>query len=129
MVLLALGLALLAGGTVGALSQMTAVSTLDPRPSTPPLTTPTPIPTPTSAPTPTPTPAATATAAPEQGGEAWLYTMAAGDSLSRIAIRFGTTTEDILTLNPEYADNQDLIEIGSPMILPCTPIAAAEDRC
>ena len=59
----------------------------------------------------------------------WLYATQVGDSLSGIAIRFGTTTEELLTLNPEYEGNEDLVEIGSQVILPCTPIATAEDRC
>lgn len=124
---LALGLAVMIGSLVGALSQMTAVSVADPRPSTPlpvpPLRTasPTPIPPPSDTPTPEPT----RSPAPEP----WLYTVAEGESLSRIAIRFGTTTEEILRLNPEYATNQDLVEVGAPVIMPCTPIAAAEDRC
>jgi hypothetical protein len=59
----------------------------------------------------------------------WLHTIGEGESLSGLAIRFGTTTEELLVLNPEYADNRDLVEVGSTVIMPCTPIAAAEDRC
>jgi len=125
---LALAIALLAGAAVAGLSQLTAVSVFDPRPSVPPRATPTPDPTPTAEPTPSASPVATATAVP-QGGDIWRYTIAEGDSLSGIAIRFGTTTEQLLAMNPEYADNQDLVEAGQQMIMPCTPIAAAEDRC
>jgi hypothetical protein len=128
MSVLAVAIALLAGASVAGLSQLTAVSVLDPRPSVPPVNTPTPAPTATVRPSPTSSPVATATAAP-QGGEVWLYTIAEGDSMSGIAIRFGTTTEQLLAMNPEYAENQDLVEAGLQMVMPCTLIAAAEDRC
>ena len=128
MSVLALVIAVVAGAAVAGLSQLTAVSVLDPRPSVPPVSTPTPAPTPTVASTPTEVVLPTATAQP-QGGEVWLYTIAEGDSMSGIAIRFGTTTEQLLAMNPEYAENQDLVEAGLQMIMPCTLIAAAEDRC
>lgn len=125
--LLALGLAVIIGILVGGMSQMTAVSVVDPRPSTPPLAPPTETPssTPTAVPSDAPTPELT----PSPTREPWLYTVAEGESLASIAIRFGTTTDEVLRLNPEYADNQDLVEVGAPVIMPCTPIAAAEDRC
>jgi hypothetical protein len=129
MSVLALTIALLAGASVAGLSQLTAVSVLDPRPSIPPVNTPTPAPTATVGPSPTSSPVATATAPAPQGGEVWLYTIANGDSISGIAIRFGTTTEQLLAMNPEYAENQDLVEAGLQMVMPCTLIAAAEDRC
>lgn len=124
--LLALLLAVALGGLVGWASQMTAVNVADPRPSVPLPATPTPSP--TLAPSPTPTPVPTSSPAPE-GGDVWLYTIAEGDSISGLAVRFGTTTEELLGLNPEYAGNQDLVQAGAQMILPCTPIALAEDRC
>jgi len=117
--------AVLAGLSVGGLSQMTAVSVEDPRPSVPPSATPTLDPSLTASVSPSPSPTAT----PESGRELWLYTIAEGDSLSGIAIRFGTTTEELLTLNPEYENNENLVEAGARVIVPCTPIAAAEDRC
>lgn len=128
MSILALVIAVLAGAAVAGLSQLTAVSVLDPRPSVPAAETPTPAPTPTVTPSLSDSPIPTATAQPQEG-EVWLYTIAEGDSLSGIAIRFGTTTEQLLAMNPEYAANQDLVEAGLQMIMPCTPIAAAEDRC
>lgn len=126
MVVVALAIAVLAGAAVAGLSQMTAVSVVDPRPSVPPPETPTPpasptlAATPSESPTPTPTP---------EAGDVWRYTIVDGDSLSGIAIRYGTTTEELLALNPEYAENEDFVEAGLQMIMPCTPIAAAEDRC
>lgn len=129
--LVALGLAVIMGTMVGGMSQLTAVSEVDPRSGTIPV--PTPTPTSSVDPTPTAAPESTGTAAPsptEQAeGDVWLYTIAIGDSISGLAIRFGTTTSEILALNPEYAGNQDLVQVGSQVIMPCTPIAAAEDRC
>lgn len=84
--------------------------------------TPTPTPTRTPAPTPTPSPS-------PEAADVWLYTLAESDSLSLVAIRFGTTTEELLTLNPEYSENEDLVQVGAQLIVPCTPLAAAEDRC
>lgn len=127
--LLGLGMAVIMGAVVGAISQMTAVSEMDPRSRTIRL----PTATPSASPHPTPTSTPTNTTAPspteEPEGEVWLYTIAIGDSLSGLAIRFGTTTDEILALNPEYAENQDLVQVGSQVIMPCTAIAAAEDRC
>ena len=127
MVVLALAISVLAGTAVGSLSQMTAVSEVDPRPSIPPAVTPTPVPEPTAEPSPSATPVPMET--PFAGSEVWLYTLAEGDSISGLAIRFGTTDEELLALNPAFADNPDLVEVGAPMTMPCTPIAAAEDRC
>lgn len=135
MAVLALALSLLVGGVVGGLSQLTAVSTDDPRPSVRPSTTPLLLPTATPAPTATPTAEATPspttapTATPEPRDEVWLYTVEPGESVSAVAVRFGTTTDELFALNPEYADNPDLVEAGAQMIVPCTPIAATEDRC
>ena len=123
-VVAALVCAVLAGAAVGFASQMTAVSVVDPRPSVPP-----PSPTASAQPSETATPSPTATATPDDGNTVWLYTIAEGDSLSGIAIRFGTTTEELLALNPEYEDNENLVEDGAQVIVPCTPIAEAEDRC
>lgn len=128
MVVVALAIAVLAGAAVAGLSQMTAVSVVDPRPSVPPPETPTPPASPTLAATPSESPTPTPTPTP-QAGDVWRYTIVDGDSLSGIAIRYGTTTEELLALNPEYAENEDFVEAGLQMIMPCTPIAAAEDRC
>jgi LysM repeat protein len=130
-VLLAVLLAVVLGAAIGGVSQLTAVDSVDPRSGNVPVLTPTPIPSPAATPefSATPSAAATPTPTPETGGEVWVYTIASGDSVSGLAIRFGTTTSELLSLNPEYADNQDLVEVGATMIMPCTPIAAAEDRC
>jgi len=129
--LVALGMAVIMGAVVGGISQLTAVSEVDPRSGT--IAVPTASPSPSPDPLPTATPTATGTSQPQQteepDGEVWLYTIAIGDSLSGLAIRFGTTTGEILALNPEYAANQDLVQVGSQVIMPCTPIATAEERC
>lgn len=127
---LALTIAAALGVVVGAMSQLAAVDVADPRPSVPPSFAPTPTSSPSPSPTPESSPSPTPSPTPEpEEGEVWLHTVAEGDSLSGLAIRFGTTTDEILILNPEYAANEDLVEVGSVVILPCTPIAAAEARC
>lgn len=125
---LALTIAIGTGAAIGAASQMVAVNAGDPR--TGPIPPAEPSPTSEPSPTPSTTPEPMATGTPEPtGGQVWLYTLAEGDSLSGLAIRYGTTTEELLTLNPEYADNQDLVEVGAQVIMPCTPLAQTEDRC
>lgn len=128
MTLLAVGIAAIVGITVGTLSQMTAVSEVDPRSSNAP-TSVAPLATPMLSPSPSPTATPVPTPMPTVGNQVWRYTIATGDSLSGLAIRFGTTEEHLLTLNPEYAENPDLVQVGSQIIMPCTPIAAAEGRC
>lgn len=130
---LALVLAALLGVAVGGISHLSAVDGSDPRPSgfVLPARSLTPVPTSTPGATPTasPSPAAPVTPTPEPDAEVWLYDVQPGDSISGVAIRFGTTTEELLALNPEYQDNMNLIQAGSELIVPCTPIAESEDRC
>lgn len=61
-------------------------------------------------PTPLPTPTATATPTPI------IYTIAAGDTLLGIAIAQGTTTEEILALNPDI--RPEALQIGQGIVLP-----------
>jgi LysM repeat protein len=63
-------------------------------------TTPTPLPTPTLTPTPTPI----------------IYVIEAGDTLLGIAIAQGTTTEEILALNPDV--RPEALQIGQGLVLP-----------
>ncbi len=63
-------------------------------------TTPTPLPTPTLTPTPTPI----------------IYVIEAGDTLLGIAIAQGTTTEEILALNPDV--RPEALQIGQGIVLP-----------
>ena len=123
----AIAIAAALGFAAGGLSQLTAVSITDPRPSTfvPPSFAPAATPTPT----PEPSPSQTPTPAPTPETALWRYSVIEGDSISGIAISWGTTTEEILALNPEYADNENLIEAGAQLILPCTPLADAEQHC
>jgi LysM repeat protein len=99
--------------------------------STPP--TPTPTRTPTATPTPTRTPSATPTPAPTRTptpapsapSNAKSYTVKAGDTLTGIAERFGTTSKRLRDLNNL---SSDLIQIGKVLKLPgaSTPAPAPE---
>ncbi|MBI5960140.1 MAG: LysM peptidoglycan-binding domain-containing protein [Chloroflexi bacterium] len=71
---------------------------------------PTPVPGATAVPQPTPVPGATAV---PQGGT---YTVVAGDSLYRIALKFGTTTSAIAALNG--ITNPNLIYVGQVLKIP-----------
>lgn len=132
---LAVLLAAVLGAAVGGMSHLSAVPMADPRPTGLELptraSTTLPSPSPTLEPTAPPSATAVATVAPTATPEAdvWLYEVEPGDSISGIAIRFGTTTERLLSLNPEYAANENLIRTGAQVIVPCTPIALAEERC
>jgi len=130
---LALVLAAILGIAVGGISHLSAVDGDDPRPAGFVLPSRVPAPVPTITPevtaTLSPSPEAPATPTLEPDAEVWLYEVQSGDSISGVAIRFGTTTEGLLALNPEYQDNVNLVEAGSELIVPCTPIADTEDRC
>jgi hypothetical protein len=117
------------GMAVAGLSQLGAVPVADPRPSEG-----TPIrsiaPEPTPPPSPAASPSPTAASKPTDAGPTvWRYTVKAGESISTVAIRFGTSTDNLIALNPEYAGNQDLIQAGAQIIVPCTPLAVQEGRC
>ncbi len=75
-----------------------------PTPTPPPVATPTPMPTATSAPPNTPQPTATPTA------RGFWYTVQAGDSLSSIATRFGTSVAGIVQAN--NLANPNVITVG-----------------
>lgn len=124
--------AVVIGLTLAGLSQLGAVDVNDPRPSggaprsdEPPLSSPTATPAPSPPSTATPVAATPSDDTPR----VWVHTVESGESISRIAIRFGTTTEEIIQLNPEYADNENLVREGAELILPCTPLAMQEGRC
>lgn len=68
---------------------------------------------PSAAPSPTPVPAPTATT----------YTVVAGDTLTRIATKFGVTVKDILKANPQIK-NQNAIKIGDVLTIPAPSGAA-----
>jgi hypothetical protein len=140
--LIALLLAVIAGAMIVALSQLGAPPTGVTRGSgvPPPLgpaavQTRAPTPAPTAQPTPAPTPAPTPTPAlspnpgPSPVADTWRYSIVAGDSLSLVAQRYGTTTERLVELNPQYQADIDRVEIGEELIVPCTPAAIEEGRC
>jgi LysM repeat protein len=137
--IVALVLAVVAGGMIAGLSQMAAPGGPIPRGSgvpapsiegrrSPTVEPGSPRPTATAASTPTasPTPTAVPTTVAE---ETWQYTIAPGDTISLVAIRYGTTTERLLELNPRYQADRDRVEIGEELVVPCTPAAVEEDRC
>jgi LysM repeat protein len=78
-----------------------------------------------AAPAPAPAPAspapAPAPAAPEASGTS-SYTVVAGDTLSGIASRFGTTTRNLMSLNA--ITNPNAIRIGQTLTVTGTPAAA-----
>ena len=93
--------------------QVFILSAAAPAPAPAPAPTPTPTPAPTPTPTPTPAPAAETTTS---------YTVAPGDTLIRIASRFGTTTANIMALNG--ITNANLIRVGRVLTISGTPPVA-----
>jgi LysM repeat protein len=69
--------------------------------------------------TPTPTTASTTTPTPTPSGETTTYEVQAGDTLTRIAERFGTTVQAILAVNPQIT-NPNLIYVGQVIRVPST---------
>lgn len=93
-----------------------------------PKTTPAPTPTPTTpkpTPKPTPTvPVTTPTPTPTPTPSAGKYSVVAGDSLSKIAQRNGTTLQGLLALNPDIT-NPNVIRVGQQINLGGTPAPVA----
>jgi LysM repeat protein len=69
--------------------------------------------------TPTPTTASTTTPTPTPSGETTTYAVQPGDTLTRIAQRFGTTVQAILAANPQIT-NPNLIYVGQVIRIPGT---------
>ena len=46
------------------------------------------------------------------------YTIKAGDQLGKIALKYGITTNKLLSLNPKYKNNPNLIKIGDKITVP-----------
>jgi len=96
--------------------------------STPATTTPTATPTPSPTPTPTPTPSPTATPAPTPaqapttGTQSVEYIVQSGDTLLRIANRFGVTTQQIISFNS--ISNPNLIRVGQRLLIPTSTASA-----
>jgi spore coat assembly protein SafA len=70
---------------------------------------------------PTPTPSSEATATPEPTAvpapTPQVYTVAKGDTMSKIAKKFGVTVEELLAANPQIK-NPDKIKIGDKITIP-----------
>ncbi|RYD06197.1 hypothetical protein N752_04730 [Desulforamulus aquiferis] len=71
-------------------------------------------------PEPTPEPTPTPTVEPEVcvPGTTFNYTIARGDTLARLAQRFGTTVQAILAVNPQITD-PDSLNVGDVIRIPC----------
>ena len=67
-------------------------------------------------PTPTPTVKATKTTGGTTTTAAKKYVVQSGDSLSSIAERFGTTTSELLALNPEFSGST--VVVGQRLVVP-----------
>ncbi len=108
-------------------------ATAEPTESAAPTASPTRTPraTPRSTPRATPRPTATPqlTPVPPATSPTWIYVVRDFDSISGIAEHYGTTTETLLNLNPQYRANPDHIEEGDTVEVPCTSVARAEGRC
>ena len=85
-----------------------ATPTKSPTPSATPTKSPTPTPTVTKSPTPTPTP--TATTKPST------YTVVSGDTLTKIATRFGVTQAALMAANK--ITNPNSIQLGQKLVIP-----------
>ena len=68
-------------------------------------------------------PAATASSSPttQPAPTAQVYVIAAGDTLSRVAKKFGLTVEELLAANKDTITNPDKISIGDEIIIPAPP--------
>ena len=87
-------------------------------PSATPIKSPTPTPTVTKSPTPTPTPTATKspTPTPTATAKPSTYTVVSGDTLTKIAIRFGVTQTALMTANK--ITNANSIQVGQKLVIP-----------
>jgi LysM repeat protein len=100
-------------GSSGAL--LAATPTVTPRPTTAPTITPAPTPTLELTPPPTVAPTAPPTAAPTPTSAVTSYRVVAGDTLTGIAARFGTTVQAIVDLNKLTTTN---LRIGQLLRIP-----------
>jgi LysM repeat protein len=96
------------GPTVTSSPTVTPTPTKSPTASPKPTTSPTP--TPTATPTKSPTPTPTATVKPTS------YVVAAGDTLTKIALKFGVTQTALMTANK--ITNANSIQVGQKLVIP-----------
>ena len=121
--------AVLGGTVIGPSSVVTSPTptpTASPTPSASPTTTksPTPTATPTKSPTATPTPTKSPTAAPTKSPtptptattKPSSYIVAAGDTLTKIANKFGVTQAALMTANK--ITNANSIQVGQKLVIP-----------
>ena len=66
---------------------------------------------------------AVASATPASSASATVYTVAANDTLSRIAKKFGVTIDQIVKANPQIT-NPDKLALGAQLVIPI-PVASA----
>ena len=110
------------GGTVIGPDTPTPTATPTPTPAATPSATPTKSPTPTASPTksPTPTPTATKTPTPTPTPTATTkpstYTVVSGDTLTKIANRFGVTQAALMAANK--ITNANSIQLGQKLVIP-----------
>ena len=110
------------GGTVIGPDTPTPTATPTPTPAATPSATPTKSPTPTASPTksPTPTPTATKSPTPTPTPTATTkpstYTVVSGDTLTKIANRFGVTLTALMTANK--ITNANSIQLGQKLVIP-----------
>ncbi|MBQ6425575.1 MAG: LysM peptidoglycan-binding domain-containing protein [Clostridia bacterium] len=52
------------------------------------------------------------------GNKYYLYTVKKGDNLSKIAVRFRTTADEIYALNQDRIEDKDLIQPGWKLLIP-----------
>lgn len=88
---------------------------------------------PTSGPEPSPEPGPTiGPVAPSPGpivspsAGVFEYTTVEIEGLIGISNRFGATFADVYRLNPDLIDNIDAVPAGTTVLVPCTPLAAAD---
>ena len=110
------------GGTVIGPDTPTPTATPTPTPAATPSATPTKSPTPTASPTksPTPTPTATKSPTPTPTPTATTkpstYTVVSGDTLTKIANRFGVTQAALMAANK--ITNANSIQLGQKLVIP-----------
>lgn len=57
---------------------------------------------------------------PSPSAQTTTYTIKPGDQLGKIALKFNTTTNRLLALNPKYKNNPNLIKVGDKITVPRT---------
>ena len=113
-----LGGTVIGPSTVPATPTPTPSVTASPTPTPTPTKSATPTPTPTKSATPTPTPTKTAspTPTPTSTAKPSTYIVVAGDTLTKIAAKFGITQTALMTANK--ITNANSIQVGQKLVIP-----------